>query len=108
MVGKSKEDGAAMREEKHRPNPNRVAAGRANQLKTGPLTTEGRQRQRQAALKNRPWEHATGPRTPEGKARVRLNGKKRQRDVLSVREARAELAQVRGLIRSVEELCARL
>ena len=36
-------------------------------------TPEGLQRLREAAQRNRPWEHSTGPRTPEGKARSRGN-----------------------------------
>ena len=71
------------------PNPRRVAAGRLNRRKRGPLTPEGRERLRQAALANRPWEHATGPRTAEGKARAAANGKVRQKGECSVREVRA-------------------
>jgi len=37
------------------PNPRRQQAGRVNRLKRGPLTPEGRERLRQAALTNRPW-----------------------------------------------------
>ena len=80
------------------PNPRRVAAGRRNrQLRKG-LTPEGRERLRQAALANRPWESSTGPRTPEGKAKVALNGKKGQKGPVSVRQLRAHLAGLRGLL----------
>jgi hypothetical protein len=79
------------------PNPKRVAAGRQNQKKWR-LTAEGRERLRQATLKNKPWRFSTGPRTPEGKAQVVLNGKKRQLGPLSVREIRADLAELRSLI----------
>lgn len=37
------------------------------------LTPKGRERLRQAALRNKPWRLSTGPRTPEGKARSRAN-----------------------------------
>ena len=49
------------------PNPRRVAAGRRNWLKRKGLTPDSRERLRQAAFANRPWQHATGPRTAEGK-----------------------------------------
>ena len=83
------------------PNPRRVAAGRENQKKWQ-LTADGRERLRQAALKNKPWRFSTGPRTPEGKAQMVLNGKKRQLGPRSVREIRAELAGLRELMR---EMC---
>ena len=51
----------------------KIEANRANLLKSKGLTPEGREQLRQAALRNRPWEHSTGPRTPEGKARSSLN-----------------------------------
>jgi hypothetical protein len=77
-----------------RPNPRRARAGRRNRQKRGPLTSEGKQRLREAALRHRPWEHATGPRTPAGKAQAARNGKLRQRGSRSVREIRADLADV--------------
>lgn len=80
------------------PNPKRVAAGRANRARAGPLTEAGRQRLREAALKNCPWEHSTGPTSPAGKRRAAANGKARQRGPQSVRELRAELAPVRALL----------
>jgi hypothetical protein len=90
----------------HLPNPRRVAAGKANRCKRGPLTEEGRQRLRAAALKNKPWLHSTGPRTPKGKVQVALNGKRRQLGPRSVREVKADLRAVRALIRSIAETCA--
>ena len=66
------------------PNPRRVAAGKLNRRKRGPLSPEGRERLRQAALANRPWLASTGPRTPEGKARAARNGKARQKGEQSV------------------------
>jgi hypothetical protein len=88
------------------PNPKRVAAGRLNRARRGPLTPGGREALRRAALDNRPWEHSTGPRTPAGRAQSALNGKKRQLGPLSVREVRAELRGVRelvGLLRAARE-----
>src|SRR5215470_11303114 len=80
------------------PNPRRVAAGKLNRRKRGPLTPEGRERLRQAALTNRPWLASTGPRTAEGKARAARNGKARQKGQQSVREVRRSLAEVVGLV----------
>jgi hypothetical protein len=79
------------------PNPRRVAAGQANRAKRKGLTADGRERLRQAALRGKPWEHATGPRTPEGKAKAARNGKARQLGPVSVREIRAELSSLRVL-----------
>jgi hypothetical protein len=73
-------------------------AGRLNRAKRKGLTPQGRERLRQAALKNRPWRFATGPRSPAGKARVALNGKTRQKGPLSVREIKRDLAGLLGLL----------
>jgi hypothetical protein len=75
-----------------------VAAGRQNRTKRKGLTSAGRERLRQAALRSRPWEFATGPRTPAGKARSAQNGRARQRGPVSVRRLRAGLADVRALL----------
>ena len=86
------------------PNPRRVAAGKLNCLKRGPLTTEGRERLRQAAFANRPWDYTTGPKTAAGKARSSQNGKLRQKGEKSVREKKAELAEIHNLVKSMETL----
>lgn len=92
----------------HLPNPCRVAAGRANRAKRGPLSADGRQRLRQAASRTRPWLFSTGPRTAEGKSRSALNGKRRQQGPISVREMKAELSAARSLIAVVKKTCQRL
>lgn len=74
-----------------RPNPKRVAAGRQNRLKRKRLSDAARAKLRDAALIHRPWEKSTGPRTEAGKARSAANGRVRQIDELSVRQARAEI-----------------
>ena len=79
------------------PNPRRVAAGRLNRGKRGPLTPEGRERLRQAALAGRPWRFATGPKTAAGKARVAENGKRRLGGESSAREVRRQLAALGNL-----------
>ena len=70
------------------PNPRRVAAGKFNRSKRQGLTAAGRERLRQAALAQRPWQFSTGPRTSPGKAQAATNGKVRQQGVLSVRDRR--------------------
>src|SRR4051812_31726613 len=80
------------------PSPRRVEAGRRNHARRLGLSAAGRERLRQAALANRPWDHATGPRTPAGKARSAANGKACQKGSKSVRALRAELADVRDLV----------
>jgi hypothetical protein len=84
-------------------NPKRVAAGKRNVLKRKGLTPEGRERLRAAALAQRPWERSTGPRTPEGKARSSANGRATQKGALSVRQLRAELAEVRLLVATMRD-----
>ena len=76
-------------------NPKRVAAGRQNRMKRKGLTPPGRKRLRQAALQNLPWRFSTGPRSTDGKAKVALNGKKRQKRPVSIRQLRTELADLR-------------
>ena len=89
------------------PNPKRVAAGRLNRAKRKGLTPEGRERVRQAALKNQPWRFSTGPRTPEGKAKVAQNGRKRQQGAVSVRQLRAQVADLRRLAAEMRETRSR-
>jgi hypothetical protein len=87
------------------PSPRRVAAVRANHAKRGPWTEAARERVRAAALRDRPWLHATGPRTPEGKAQAARNGKRRQTGPRSTREVRADLRAVRELLRAIGVAC---
>ena len=86
------------------PNPKRVAAGRRNRRKRGPLTAEGREKLRQTALANQPWRYSTGPRTAEGKARSAANGRKRQKGKQSVRELEASVADVGALMEQMARL----
>ncbi len=82
----------------------RVDAGRRNRQLRGPLSPEGRERLRQAALANRPWEKSTGPTTPAGKAVVADNGRARQKGPMSVRQQRAATAQVSALLAGMASL----
>jgi hypothetical protein len=84
-------------------NPNRVAAARLNRQKWKGFTPEGLEKLRQTALKNKPWQFSTGPRTKAGKAKVALNGKKRQLGPRSVREVRADMQELRDLVREMQE-----
>jgi len=90
------------------PNPRRVAAGKVNRTKRGPLTDAGRERLRAAARRNKPWLHSTGPRSAEGKVQAVRNGKRRQTGPRSVRQVRADLREVRSLLRAISETCRRL
>jgi hypothetical protein len=85
-----------------------VAAGRANRRRRGPLTEAGRERLRAAALRDRPWAKATGPRTAAGKAQAARNGKRRQVGPRSVREVRADMREVRVLVRAIRAACRQL
>src|SRR4051812_40718064 len=90
------------------PNPKRVLAGRRNVLKRKGLTADGLARLRAAALANEPWKSSTGPRTPEGKARAADNGRSRQAGPHSIRQLRAELAEVHAVIGRMQALRGRL
>ena len=92
----------------HVPNPRRVAAGRANRLRRGPLTEAGRKRLRAKAIEHEPWLQSTGPRSEAGRAQAASNGRHRQAGLLSGRQARAKLAEVRSLIRAIHETRRRL
>ena len=84
-------------------DPKRVLVGRQNRMKWKGLTPQGREKLRQSALLHQPWRYSTGPRTPTGKAKVALNGKRRQLGIRSVREIKADLADVRGLLREMRD-----
>jgi hypothetical protein len=86
----------------HIPNPRKLAACRLNLAKRKGLTPEGRERLREAALKNQPWRFSTGPRTAAGKAKMALNGKRRQLGPRSVREVRADLAGLRAMLKDMQ------
>jgi hypothetical protein len=80
-----------------------VAAGRLNRLKGGPLTPEGRERLRQAALAKQPWQHSTGPRTAAGKVQDAANGKRRQLAEHSVRDVCRSLAELTTLAQGLSQ-----
>jgi hypothetical protein len=86
-------------------NPRRMVAGRVNRSERGPLTEEGRQHLRAAALRVQPWRQVTGPRTPQGKARSADNGRYRQVGPQSLRQARRELADVWSVVLAIEDVC---
>src|SRR5262249_22440543 len=84
-------------------NPRRVAAGKRNRSLRRGLTEAGRERLRQSALENKPWEHSTGPTSRQGKEQSRQNGKRRQLGPRSVRELRQDLKALRGLLHDMRE-----
>lgn len=71
-----------------RPDPRRQATGRKSRAMRGEVSEAGRASLREAIQKSQPWTKSTGPRTPAGKARSALNGKRRQKGLVSVRELR--------------------
>ena len=74
-------------------------------MKRPALSVEVRQRLREAAIRNRPWLKATGPKSDAGKAIVAMNGRKRQKGPRSVRQIRADLADVTELIGTMKGAC---
>ena len=87
----------------HAKNPRRVAAGRCNWAKRGPLTEAGRERLRLAALESRPWQFSTGPKTPTGKAKSAANGRLRQKGPISIRQLRKEMVDLKRLLLDLQE-----
>lgn len=85
-------------------SPARVAAGKRNRLRRGPLSPAGRQRLRDAALRNRPWEFSTGPRTVAGKAAAANNGREHQKGTTSVRQQRAAMAEAIAIVSKLKKL----
>jgi len=79
-------------------NPKRVAAGKRNRKLWRGHTREGLARLRACALRDQPWAHATGPTTAAGKAAAAANGRVRQTGPKSVRQIRAEVGELRGLL----------
>jgi hypothetical protein len=72
-------------------------------MKRKGLTPQGREKLRQTALLHQPWRYSTGPRTPAGKAQAALNAKSRQMGLRSFREIKADLADVRSLLREMRD-----
>ena len=68
------------------------------------LSDAGREKLRQAALANRPWEHSTGPKTIAGKAISSAKGRSRQIGPQSIRELRGELTEVHLLIGQMQAM----
>jgi hypothetical protein len=89
-----------------KPNPRRVAAGRLNQAKRGPLTAEGRERLRATALANKPWLSSTGPRTVKGKKATAANGRHDQAVGPSIRESRREVADLLAMVANLSGIDA--
>ena len=85
-------------------NPNRVAAGRANRAKRPQLSELSRKKLRDAALTNRPWQHATGPRTADGKKRVSINARKAASSCDAASTVDPTLANAAALLKQVSAL----
>lgn len=79
-------------------NPNRVAAGKLNRLKAGPIGSKGLINLRHSALTNRPWERSTGPKSDRGKRIAAANGAIRQKGPWSARQVRRELKHLNQLV----------
>lgn len=90
----------------HSKNPRRVAAGKRNRLKRLGLTEAGRNRLRDAALRNRPWTRSTGPTSETGRVRSAANGRFRQAGETSKRQLRREMRAVLEQVRSLGQLRA--
>lgn len=77
-------------------NPNRVAAGKRNRALRQPLSSESREKLREAIRRHKPWRLSTGPRTTDGKLRSAANSKLRVR--------RSREPEVSDLVRGASSL----
>lgn len=68
------------------------------------LSEDTRQRLRDAALRNRPWERSTGPRTAAGKARSASNALKHGRETNARRVYRRLALKLLGRVERVLHL----
>jgi hypothetical protein len=71
-------------------------------------TPEARQKQRENAIKSKPWGKSTGPRTPDGKRKVSCNGFKhglRSKEMQTLlRTMAAQSRYVRTILRHKKEM----
>ena len=82
----------------------RTLAGRRNRQLKGPLTEAGRQRLRDAARRNQPWQFSTGPRSLAGKAKAAMNGHRHRANPQSERQLRAGLAVAMSFLVEMAQL----
>ena len=66
------------------------------------FTAAGLEKLRQAALRNQPWKKTTGPRSARGRAQMVINGKRRQLGERSVREVKADVAELNYLLQHMD------
>ena len=71
-----------------------IHANRRNLAKRRGLTPEGRERLRQSAINNKPWQQATGPRTEAGRPRTRMNALTHGRDTSDPRVLRRDALRI--------------
>ncbi|MCL2648586.1 MAG: hypothetical protein FWD61_16545 [Phycisphaerales bacterium] len=67
-------------------------------------TPEARQMQAERCRRTQPWKRSTGPTSLEGKKRVAENGQHNQRKPGSIRDCRAAVRDVGGMIEQLADL----
>ncbi|MCL2648186.1 MAG: hypothetical protein FWD61_14445 [Phycisphaerales bacterium] len=67
-------------------------------------TPEARRMQAERCCQTQPWKRSTGPTSSEGKKRVAANGRHNQRKPGSVRDCRASVADVGGMVDQLADL----
>src|SRR5262249_41267872 len=66
------------------------------------FTAEGLEKLRQTALTHQPWKKSTGPRSAKARAQAVINGKRRQLGERSVREVKADVAELNYLLQHMD------
>ncbi|MCL2648369.1 MAG: hypothetical protein FWD61_15390 [Phycisphaerales bacterium] len=67
-------------------------------------TPEARRMQAERCRQAQPWKRSTGPTSPEGKKQVAANGQHNRRKPGSVRDCRASVADVGGMVEQLADL----
>jgi hypothetical protein len=81
-------------------DPAKVAAGKRRR----PWLDEDRQRLRGQCLARQPWQRSTGPTSHEGKRRSASNGHRHRADPNSLRQLKASVADVGGMVAAMADL----
>ena len=81
-------------------NPLKVAAGKRRR----PWSAEDRQRLREQCRQRKPWLRSTGPRSYLGKRKSAANGRRRLANPDSIRQLRASLSDVGGMVAAMADL----
>jgi hypothetical protein len=89
---------------KKSPNPKRVAAGKLNRSKRGPISSIGKAKLRLAIYRVKPWLLSTGPKTSQGKAESARNGLLRVKNGENLRKVRRNINKISQMMKELRDL----